>query len=134
MAEHALPDDVTERIAKLMNEENIDDTQWDDLVAKCLALFTDNPKLLELCKNIFSQIGMDWPGDTPSCLAQAAENLISLAALRLIEPSVVVEKALIPMEIRRVRGKPALIKIMQAADTFQQAKDHPKEDVPHSFG
>ena len=110
-----------------MNEDNIDDTQWDDLVAKCLALFTGNPKLIELCQTIFSQIGMDWPGETPSLLEQAAENLISLAALRLIEPSAVVERALLAMDIRRVRGKPALVKIMQAADTFQQAKVPPKD-------
>jgi len=125
MADHALPDDVTERLTKLMNEDNIDDAQWDEFVANCLNLFKDNPKLVELCKAIFNNIGMDWPGDSPPLLAQAAENLLSLAALRLIEPSDIVEKALQAIEQRRVRGKAALVKILQDAEKFQQHKHNP---------
>ena len=120
MADNALPEDVTDRIDKLINETYQEHEPWDVLVTDLIALLNNNPKLVDLMRAMFDQIQLSWPteGDLPAQLAQATENILAVAALHFIEPAAIVEQAMKSLSLSRIRGKAPLVKYLQKAETF----------------
>ena len=85
--ESALPEDVTAQIDTLINDTYQEHAPFD-------------------------QIQLAWPVESTlsAQLEQAAENILAVTALHLIEPSALVEQAMKKLALLRTRGKAQLLK------------------------
>ena len=63
MAEHTLPDAITAKIDKIINEDFLDNVEWDELASNVVQLLKSNSKLVDLLKTMYDLIQLEWPSD-----------------------------------------------------------------------
>ena len=115
-----LPDNIIERIDQLINVLFSEDDDWDALVMEMVSLISTHEVLKELMFEMFKALEcFDMPKlkkDVPL----ACENLLAILAMKFVSPSPLLEAAGQAVGAKSIRGRPALVKLLNRAYKFKE--------------
>ena len=115
-----LPEDITERIEKFINVLFLDDADWNALVTEMVSLVNAHEPAKELMFKMveaFDTFDIDkFRLDVPL----TCENLLAIMAMKYADPSSLLEAGGQLHGGKSIRGRPALVKLINQAHSFKE--------------